>query len=87
MQKILGELLGVEFLLIEDVRPRNWFRLQLTNLDTHEIIFDEVFIGTTLRNCIRIAAHKVWAKEMVKESDLELPERIAEALGYGGGSE
>lgn len=87
MQKILGELLGVEFLLIEDVRPTNELRLQLTNLDTHEVIFDELFIGTPLRNCIRIAAHKVWAEEMVRENDLELPERIAEALGYGGGSE
>lgn len=87
MQKILGELLGVEFLLIEDVRPTNELRLQLTNLDTHEVILDEVFVDTPLRHSIKLAAHKAWHEEMFRHNDWGLPERIAEALGYGGGSE
>lgn len=87
MQKILGEVLGVRFEMKFDVKPTRVDRLQLTDMDTHEYIFDEEFVGTPWRNAIRIAAHKAFAVEMVEHNDLELPERIAEALGYGAGSE
>lgn len=75
----LGILLGVRF--ETDSTGVNGFVLRLTNDETEEVLFQNRMIFYTLWEAIIKACNEVWAEEMEKHQDWELPIRIAAALG------
>jgi len=77
--KNLGEVLGVDFWL--DIYPVDGFRLELTNSESGETLFDNRMIGYTLWEAVEVACHQAWAEEMEQNDFDELPYKIATALG------
>lgn len=75
----LGILLGVRF--ETDSTGVNGFVLRLTNDETEEVLFQNRMIFYTLWEAVIKACNEVWAEEMEKHQDWELPNRIATALG------
>jgi len=77
--KELGILLGVRFEV--ESTGVNGFVLRLTNDETEETLFENRMIFYTLWEAVIKACNEVWAVEMEKHQDWELPNRIATTLG------
>lgn len=78
MYKELGSVLGVDFEM--NSYPVDGFQLTLRGPEG-ETLFDSRMIMYTLWEAVTHASAKVWAEEMAKHDDYELPQRIATALG------
>lgn len=79
MNEDLGTVLGVRF----QYTPAKYdgFVLKLINDETNETLFHRRMILYTLWEAVLLAGHEVWEDEIERESDEDLPIRIATALG------
>lgn len=75
----LGTMLGVDFWA--ESYPTDGFQLTLKNEETDETLFDNRMVGYTLWEAVTKACYEVWAKEIEKHNEEDLPYRIASALG------